>query len=546
MLPQVLSGTWRFWPAAYESQAISDIMMDDNVLWIGTSFGVVRLDLQTRVHTLIKHPGAVYQILSSADGLIVGAKFDEYWYFDGQTWTQTRFKGSDELWSEEFVGVDVNGDLWLQAIVVAARSYRTLRFSGHIPPHAEQWVSVEEVLSNEHEPLDCSWWRVYHSSTFTYRSPEECQRLVKAQAVMNQQQVYGPFAADADGTVWWANDTTLYHLAADGSTLAHFPVSETHRLIADPSHGVWLASQEGLFFADGKTIEPISIGLEKYTLYPTENVAIDTSGKVWATSTHGLQQLDTNTQRWSLVDDARLNGMLSKTNLRGLAAAPDGGVWIATEQDVLIHYADKVITTSPVADSRCGLRSLSVDPAGQVWFSSVNCGSVQFDPATKVWHYQRPSSNTSYIDVVCQSIGLDGSVYSVDVKGDLSVYSSLTRTWRFIARIDDPLGASIAADNQGGVWVSQSGGVRHYPDGTMLMIAPEVTGFPSYRIFADQQSNLWIATSDKLYLYDGQGIKLVASPPISPVSAMTVAPDGHLWFVGGQGIAVYDPKGNQP
>ncbi len=171
MLPQVLSGTWRFWPSAYEPQAVSDIAIDD-AIWVGTSFGVIRFDPTTQNHTLFKHPGSVRQILSSTNGPIIATQFDEYWYFDGQTWIPTRFLGSDELWSEELIGVDVNGDLWLHAIMVAARSYRTLRFNGHVPPPDDKWVSAEEVTFTEHEPLDCAWWRVYRSSTFTCRSPE--------------------------------------------------------------------------------------------------------------------------------------------------------------------------------------------------------------------------------------------------------------------------------------------------------------------------------------------------------------------------------------
>jgi ligand-binding sensor domain-containing protein len=106
---------------------------------------------------------------------------------------------------------------------------------------------------------------------------------------------------------------------------------------------------------------------------------------------------------------------------------------------------------------------------------------------------------------------------------------------------------SITADNHGGVWVTQSAEIRHYPDGFSFVLDPEVAGFRSYRIFADQRSNLWIATEDKLYLYDGKDLRLIASPPISPVGAMSAAPDGRLWFAGQRGVAVYDPAGdNQP
>jgi ligand-binding sensor domain-containing protein len=443
-------------------------------------------------------------------------------------------------------GVDVNGDFWLQWTI--SRGQPTLRFEGHVPPRDMPWPDINVDMSSKHDPLDCSWWRIFHSGSISYRSPEECQRLVKVHAVINQQQVYGPLAADTDGTFWRANDTTLYHLAVDGSTLPQFPVSMTYRLAADPTHGVWLAAREGLFFSDGKTLQRISIGLEKYTLYPTGSIVIDASGTVWAASGRGLQRFDADTQRWSLVDDAQLSNMLNMANIEGFAAASDGGVWITTDRD-LLHYDGKMITTMPLPEPRCGLRGLGVDPTGNVWFPSLNCGIVQFDPATKVWQHHQPSSNEFDVDVDHLSIGSDGSVYAAGVSGELWVYSPTARTWRFVAHIKKSINESesITADNHGGVWVTQSAEIRHYPDGFSFVLDPEVAGFRSYRIFADQRSNLWIATEDKLYLYDGKDLRLIASPPISPVGAMSAAPDGRLWFAGQRGVAVYDPAGdNQP
>ena len=360
ILPQALSGTWQFWPAAYLPQAALDVVASDNTIWVGTSFGVVRLDPQTREYTAFGRPGMTGQILPIEDGKVFATNQEGLWYFDGYSWSR-RLEFSN--WPVDMSGVDVNGDFWLEW--TESRYQPAFRFEGHDPPRDKSWPGIYVEMSSRHAPFDCGWWRIYRSSTFTYRSLEECQRLVKAQAVINQIHAYGPFAADVDGTLWWANDTTLSHLAADGLMLSQFPVARNYRLAADPKHGVWLATQEGLFFSGGKTLQHVSIGLEKHTLYPTGSIAIDTSGRVWTTKVHGLQRLDTHTQRWSRVDDALVGHLLNMINIEGLAAAVDGGVWIwgIRDRDILFHYDGRQITPLAPPDPRCGSMPAMASPS---------------------------------------------------------------------------------------------------------------------------------------------------------------------------------------
>ncbi len=65
---------------------------------------------------------------------------------------------------------------------------------------------------------------------------------------------------------------------------------------------------------------------------------------------------------------------------------------------------------------------------------------------------------------------------------------------------------------------------------------------------AVQNDRLWVANLYRqLAVYDGQHWRTFPTPGIGTVNCITDAPNGQLWFAGGQGVALYDPaQDNQP
>ena len=188
---------------------------------------------------------------------------------------------------------------------------------------------------------------------------------------------------DADGTLWRNMSSALDHLDA-GDNCCALSLPQVSHLAPDPQHGVWIATLQGLFFADNNGVQEVSIGLEKYTLAPTERVAVDITGTIWAATLSGLQRLDTTTQRWINANaDVSLPYDLNDSygaRVLDLAAAPDGSLWISTMYGTspLQHYSGGRLTPL-VAPANCaGIFKPQIDHAGHLWFANAWCGILGF------------------------------------------------------------------------------------------------------------------------------------------------------------------------
>ena len=321
-----------------------EVASEGDTLWIGNSLGVIRFERRTGDCTIFYQPGLTRQILPIEDGKVFTASDDGIWYFDGLTWSLLPIRGKDGD-AVEALGIDQNGDFWLQGN--NSRYPFTYRFKGHVPPLGEPWPADDVAVTARHDPFDCDWWHRLRSGFVTYRSPEECRQLIAARTALNQQNTYAQYAASSDGAVWWAGDA-LYRLAADGSTVSQIPLQTTYpsHIAADPNHGAWLATKQGLYFTDGNILQPVSIRLEGDTLSPASDLAIDTGGTVWIATQQGLQRFIPEGQHWSPGNEIQPREGPAALRIMGLAAAPDDTLWIYTDgSDPLWHYADGTLTS---------------------------------------------------------------------------------------------------------------------------------------------------------------------------------------------------------
>jgi streptogramin lyase len=202
-----------------------------------------------------------------------------------------------------------------------------------------------------------------------------------------------------------------------------------------------------------------------------------------------------------------------------------------------------------VAPANCaGISTPQIDHAGHLWFANAWCGILEFTPDTGTWQRHQLPLNTGGYQI---SVGADGFVFAFGSKEYLLAYSSDTESWKELAQLDAklPYRASLAVDHHGGVWLSvcEFHTIQHYNHSAVQTIAPPNPSAGCLNVFADRQERLWGSTYDELFLYDGASWQLIPSLSLGQIKALTVAPDGRLWFVGDWGIAVYAPtKDNRP
>jgi streptogramin lyase len=541
------SAAWQVWPAVFSPQSVFDVARGEQFMWIGTSFGVVRLDPATRTYTSYDQLGHTLRVFPMADDAVYAGTTQGVYYFDGQGWSHVTFTSTYPILSDPVTafGLDTQGDLWM--LGYASRASLLYHLTGHVPP-ADPWapslpdsrVTPAPPTFPFEEPA-CDQWPTLATYTYGYRTPDECRHYHHAYTLLERRGGYGPYAAEADDSFWWVSGDQLLHLSAADSVLSTHSLTNPGRLATDPQHGVWIAANdEGLLYATDAGVQQVSIGLEKYTLFPPLNLAIDTQGTVWVATERGLQQLSADEQHWQLKNNNLGNNQSSSLPLRDLIAASESGVWLSDVQQ-LVHYdGHNLVTAPPPPEDQqpCLLSELKSDRAGHVWAGS-SCGILEFDPATKRWQRHLVGERAWQF-----SLGMDGSVVVLNRNSELIARPAGTTDWKLIARLVDAFDPRVVADNHGDAWVGlpEKGEVWHYQAGSAQPTVVRVPTKDYFTLLIDRQSRLWLSTTAGLLRHDGRTWQTIESPPLGRINTLKTAPDGRLWFAGERGVAVYDPR----
>ncbi len=542
---------WQFWPAAVSPRGVYDVARGERFMWVGTSFGVVRLDPVTRAYTSFDQLGRVQRVFPLADNAVYAGTTHGVYYFDGQAWSRVTFTSTYpvEPTSITAFSLDTQGDLWMLDNV--SRSSRVYHLTGHVPPGHPWSATLSDSQVTPAPPLfphnkpDCANWSAAATFIHSYRTPDECLQYRRAYTLREQRGGYGLYAVEANDSLWLiSQEQRLLHLSAGDTTLSTRPFFSYGSLAPDPQQGVWIAAYDkGLFYATDTKLQPVSLGLEKYTLFSPFNLTVDTQGTVWVTTRDGLQFLGPDSKTWQRSTASPHSER--SVSREAIAASPQGGVWV-TAGEQLWHYAGHTFTQapSPEDDGYLVPSVIKVDQAGHVWVIGNHRGVLEFNPATNQW--QRHLAEHDFAQL---SLGTDGALLALSYSRQLFSRPAGGNAWNPIAHLDSASDFAVVADNQGGAWVGrrQTAEVWHYPAGSNQPGALPLLEKENFNLLVDHQDRLWVSTPHELIRYDGQTWQTISAPPIGLISDLVTAPDGRLWFVGWRGVAVYDPtQDNQP
>ena len=546
--PTAPAAAWRFWLAASQPLAVYALAMERGTLWAGTSFGIWRIDPSTGAYIADQTQGQTQQLLPVDDGVWAVGR-DSLYYFDGQTWIKTGFDFGplSFVGASYTLGMDPAGDMWLS--YYAYRSFVVASYPGHVARAGVPWTNSRAPnASQSGDARECGYWQAVASGGYVYRSEAECQTLRSArQAISAIAPDYALLAIDADGSVWWtswATGSTLGHLLPDGSsTTQDLSAGRVYALAAEPTHGVWIATEQGLAFSDGASVRRVSLGLDAYTLRGTpRNIAVDTQGNAWVITSDGVYRLAANEARWRPVTDFGLQGDSKALPLGTIAAAREGGMWATHGWDVWRFGGASSTTpvTAPLGEN-CSLVHLAVDAAGNVWSLAQSCGIYQFNPVSGEWAQHFPGSFMSEL-----TFGADGSVFALGPEGlwaKAPGAGGVVPGWELIAANSPDLYGTIAADGDGGVWFSSNGTgeLRRYHDGQVTSHGLRFRPYGTNRMHVDGQARLWIADVNDLAVYDGRDWQRIPMPNIGPAVELIGDDSGRIWIGGIDGVAVYDP-----
>lgn len=271
--PSPLPGTaWR--PQRSTDDKVHDLAVDGEWLWVAASQGLVRLNQRTLTYEMFPHLNSVYTLLVDDQGrLWVGGRHGLVRYDDDGSWTVI-YAGK----MTTTFGLDADGNLWRFTLYsrVPPAAYR---FQGQEPPASGDWEPKDinvEWTSVEWQSFwsNCANWRFKVSDTVKYSSPagcaaaHSCARLPPLELPVERGIRASPphsrlIAEDADGEYWFVSLSSYYHpyqflIHYDGESVQAIPWlygSVYATVAAGMKRGVWIGSEEGLFYSDGQTIE---------------------------------------------------------------------------------------------------------------------------------------------------------------------------------------------------------------------------------------------------------------------------------------------------
>jgi hypothetical protein len=116
LCPPSSGSAWRSWHAVQYPRAVETLLMDQNLLWVGTAIGLFRIDPRTGQYTQplsYETSGGVSLLLPLEQGRLWAEGDRGHFYYDGQQWSQVQVLGLADGYSV-MLAVDRNGDLWIQ------------------------------------------------------------------------------------------------------------------------------------------------------------------------------------------------------------------------------------------------------------------------------------------------------------------------------------------------------------------------------------------------------------------------------------------------
>jgi diguanylate cyclase (GGDEF)-like protein len=355
------------------------------------------------------------------------------------------------------------------------------------------------------------------------------------------------------------------------SSLANDVVFDIFR---DRSGQVWVANEQGLSRYDATQTAVLSVFADpnQPSALPIDDIlsVLSTAdGRIWLGSrAYGVEILDPATGRSQLIkpDSSDPERRLPRTQVRALAAGPDGAVYIGTNKGLYRSNASGEVSRVTLAQRApdSPVAALLVDH-GALWIGGADDGLWRADIAPAGL---AASSSQSQIEDLkgyhIYSLATDGDALWVGTSNGLFHVDAASQTSvRFPTgdsdhdRLCDGLISAMARDGRGRLWVGVFGGGIVVIEGrdaggrfrTRVIDTPQ--GLPADTVdmlVADRQGGFWVSTDGGLAVIDPNSLTVRPALRVDGVqmSAFIVGSgaadrDGEIVFGASGGLAVVRP-----
>jgi PAS domain S-box-containing protein len=367
-----------------------------------------------------------------------------------------------------------------------------------------------------------------------------------------ESEVRGLFT-DSTGRVWlWVRTLGVAYLENDQLHLYEGGLTDriglAYAFVENPRGTLWLGTNKGLLRLRGHEVTRCNLA-PGLPAEPIRALYADLHGQVWVATNRLYRLADPENGAFAEVPLPALD-----YSLRAMVQDHEGSYWVSSAGYGIARMQPsgfRTISAEGLLPNGVVVRTVSVDPAGNVWASLPQRGAVRIAPDGKTTVVDLGADARAEVWSVLAAA--DGSVW-IGARGALYVWrDGQLKEFPQYQRI-----RTLFQDRTGGIWFGAEvgGGVVRYQNGAFtkfddLIPAPPATdGAPVYQPFA------WIFAEDaEGAIYAGllrrgiirlQGdvvtrLETDTGFPASDIRAIYPASDGTLWVgTRGYGLVVFD------
>lgn len=508
---------WRhYWATSSQQVPVNALAYDGQWLWIATAEGMIRLDPDSLEYELFSSTGSspdialdqVYTLIMDDQGqLWAGGVHGLVRYSKSAGWKVIYTEGTVSQFA-----LDKDDNLWILSYPLRGVPY-AYRFRGQEPPLIGAW-----------RPKQVEW-------KDAYLDPANWRLLVLGRRSANEGSV-----KDANGNTWsWSHYEIYYN-----GQLAHLMPNYRSYNIAVARAGMWIGTEEGLFYSDGQTLKPYQLTDGKATAnYPrVDSLAFTADGSGWVTTPEGLFHFSEDIGKWEPTTGTSRTMPLEERTVTLVASTRQNSLW-AYGYNNLAHFDGQSWQHWPIPDNVTQLwvqESSVIEYQGDLWLTDRNRDLWRFDGQT--W------STVEAPEITNLAQDHTGRLFAANRSDSIFVYDGTD--WQPLPdcvecgeRYDF---SAISVDASGNVWGTYESGIWRYSTDAGWR---EILKFDRYTLvespLTDAHGDFWFRSGGvvrcgledcEVWGLDRWG---------GPITALAADAQGRSW-IGGYGLlSVYDP-----